>query len=244
VTKVEERLQKILAQAGLTSRRGAEKMISEGRVSVNNKVVKTLGTKADIEKDEIRLDGSLICPLEEKIYLAVNKPRGYVTTLRDPQQRPVVSDLLPVDIDRVFPVGRLDYDSQGLLLLTNDGDFAQRVLHPSFRIPKSYLVKIRGRLSSSEFQTLLKGVELADGKFRPDDLRVTKVNEKSTWLSLTLVSGKNRIIRRAFAALGHDVAELVRIRIGGLELEDLRSGEYCFLTKKEAARIFSATKTR
>lgn len=237
-TKVEERLQKVIAQAGLASRRDAEKMILAGRVSINNQVIKQLGSKADIEKDEIRLDGMLIYAELEKIYIMLNKPSGYVTTLRDPQNRPIVSDLLPAEVVRVFPAGRLDYDSQGLLLMTNDGDLAQRLIHPRFRIPKVYHVKIKGRLSNSEFRALQAGIELDDGNFKPEDVRVAKVNEKSTWLAITLRSGKNRIIRRAFEALGYDVAELVRTRIGDLELGNLKTGAHRFLTKAEIKKLF------
>lgn len=236
---MEERLQKVIAKAGLASRRDAEKMILAGRVSVNNQVVKELGSKADSEKDEIRLDGMLIYVELEKIYIMLNKPSGYVTTLRDPQNRPIVSDLLPTDVPRVFPAGRLDYDSQGLLLLTNDGDLAQRLIHPRFRIPKVYQVKIKGRLSNAEIRTLQVGIELDDGKFKPDDVRVVRINEKSTWLSITLRSGKNRIIRRTFEALGHDVTMLVRTRIGDLELGNLKEGAHRFLTKAETKKLFS-----
>jgi 23S rRNA pseudouridine2605 synthase len=239
---VEERLQKIIAQAGLASRRDAEKMILAGRVSINNQVVKQLGSKANIDKDEIRVDGMLIYAELEKVYVMLNKPSGYVTTLRDPQGRPIVSDLLPTDVVRVFPAGRLDYDSQGLLLLTNDGDLAQRLIHPRFRIPKVYHVKIKGRLSNSELRALQGGIELDDGKFKPEDVQVVKVNEKSTRLSITLRSGKNRIIRRAFEALGHDVVELVRMRIGDLELGNLKTGAHRFLTKAETQKLFSFAK--
>jgi len=239
---VQERLQKIIAQAGLASRRDAEKMILAGRVSINNQIVKQLGSKADIEKDEIRLDGMLIYAELEKIYIMLNKPSGYVTTLSDPQNRSIVRDLLPAELTRVFPAGRLDYDSQGLLLLTNDGDFAQRLIHPRFRIPKVYQVKIKGRLSNAEIRALQFGVELDDGNFKPEDVRIVKVNEKSTWLSITLRSGKNRIIRRAFEALGHDVAELVRTRIGDLELGNLKTGAHRFLSKAETQKLFSFSK--
>lgn len=239
---MQERLQKVIAQAGVASRREAEKMILAGRVSMNNQVVKQLGSKADSEKDEIRLDGILIYAGLEKIYIMLNKPRGYMTTLRDPQNRPMVSDLLPAELTRVFPVGRLDYDSQGLLLLTNDGAFAQQLSHPRFRIPKVYQVKIKGRLSHSEIRALQVGVELEDGKFNPEDVRVVKRNEKSTWLSITLRSGKNRIIRRAFEALGYDVAELVRVRIGNLELGNLKTGAHRFLTKVETQKLISFAK--
>lgn len=234
-----ERLQKIIAQAGLASRREAEMMILAGRVSVNDQVSRKLGTKADIGKDEIRLDGMLIYTESEKIYILLNKPRGYVTTLHDPQQRPIVMDLLRDVSTRVFPVGRLDYDSQGMLLITNDGDFAQRLLHPRFRIPKVYRVKIKGRLSRSEFNALNKGLELEDGKFLPEDISETKVNKKSSWLLMTISQGKNRIIRRALASIGHDVAELIRIRIGGMEIGNLRAGQYRFLTKAETKKYFN-----
>ncbi len=237
---MEERLQKIIARAGLASRRDAETIILSGRVSINNRIITRLGSKADIEKDEIRLDGMLIYAELEKVYIMLNKPSGYVTTLRDPLNRPIVSDLLPAEVVRVFPAGRLDYDSQGLLLMTNDGDLAQRLIHPRFRIPKVYHVKIKGRLSNSEFRALQAGIELEDGKFKPEEVRVAKINEKSTWLAITLRSGKNRIIRRAFEALGHDVAELVRTRIGGLELGNLKTGAHRFLTKTEIQKLFSS----
>lgn len=234
-----ERLQKIIAQAGLASRREAEMMILAGRVSVNDQVTRKLGTKADIGKDEIRLDGMLIYPESEKIYIMLNKPRGYVTTLRDPQQRPIVMDLIRDVSTRVFPVGRLDYDSQGMLLITNDGDFAQGLLHPRFRIPKVYRVKIKGRLSRSEFDALNKGLELEDGKFLPEDISETKVNKKSSWLLMTISEGKNRVIRRALASIGHDVAELIRIRIGGMGIGNLRAGQYRFLTRAETKKYFN-----
>ncbi len=235
-------MQKIIACAGIASRRAAERMILEGRISVNNEVVRQLGAKADRERDEIRVDGKLVHATGEKIYLVLNKPRGFVTTLRDPQRRPIVTDLLPAELGRVFPVGRLDYDSEGLLFLTNDGDLAQRILHPRFRIPKLYKVKIKGRLSSSELQHLREGLDLSDGRFCPDDIRVLKVNEKSTWLMMGLRSGKNRIIRRAFNSLDHDVTELIRTHIGGLGLGDLKIGEFRLLTKRETEKMFPARK--
>lgn len=238
----EERLQKIIAQAGLASRRGAEEMIRGGRVSINKQVVRQLGTKADIARDEIRLDGLLICPEVEKTYLMLNKPSGYVTTLHDPRQRHIVTELLPLELGRLFPVGRLDYDSEGLLIMTNDGDFAQQLMHPRFRIPKTYEVKIKGKLSPAELRNLLQGVPLSDGRFLPENLRVLRVNEKSTWLIMTLRSGKNRIIRRAFAALGYEVLELVRVSIGSLELGKLKTGEYNFLSPADRQKIFSFSK--
>lgn len=232
-----ERLQKIIARAGVASRREAEKMMLDGRVSVNTQIIRQLGARADVSKDQIRIDGVLIYTESEKVYILLNKPRGYVTTLHDPQQRPIVTDLLHGVSARVFPVGRLDYDSQGLLLMTNDGDFAQKLLHPRFRIQRTYHVKIKGTLKKEEIRTLTRGIDLEDGKFRPEDLCVSRINEKSSWLLMTLREGKNRIIRRALASLGHEVLELVRIRLGGIELGDLRTGQYRFLTKKEINTI-------
>jgi 23S rRNA pseudouridine2605 synthase len=232
-----ERLQKIIARAGLASRREAEKMILAGRVSVNHQIVLQLGTRADMEKDQIRIDGALIYTESDKIYIMLNKPRGYVTTLHDPQKRPIVSDLLTNVSARVFPVGRLDYDSQGLLLMTNDGDFAHKLLHPRNQVAKFYHVKIKGRLLNGEIRTINRGVQLDDGSFQPESLKVTKVNEKSSWLSMRLREGKNRIIRRALSSIGHDVLELVRTRIGNIELGDLKIGQYRFLTKSEVKSI-------
>src|SRR3972149_6170232 len=232
-----ERLQKIIARAGVASRREAEKMMLDGRVSVNNQIIRQLGVRADINKDQIRIDGALIYTESEKVYILLNKPRGYVTTLHDPQQRPIVTDLLHDVSVRVFPVGRLDYDSQGLLLMTNDGDFAQKLLHPRFHIHRTYQVKIKGTLKKEEIRTLTRGIDLEDGKFRPDDLRVSRINEKSSWLFMTLHEGKNRIIRRALSSLGHEVLEIVRIRLGGIELGELRTGQYRFLTRKEINTI-------
>ena len=235
----EERLQKIIAQAGIASRRNAEKMIIAGRVSVNNLIVRQLGTQADIEKDTIRLDGALICPGSEKIYIMLHKPAGYVTTLHDPQGRPIVADLLSSISARVFPVGRLDYDSEGLILLTNDGDFAQRLLHPRFRMPKVYQVKIKSKLSPAEFHALKKGIMLEDGRFLPEDISMVRVNQKSSWFVMTLREGKNRIIRRAFSSLDHEVVRLIRTRIGNLELGNLKTGAHRFLTKSEVRKLLS-----
>ena len=157
---MQERLQKIIARAGVASRREAEKMMLDGRVSVNNQIIRQLGVRADINKDQIRIDGALIYTESEKVYILLNKPRGYVTTLHDPQQRPIVTDLLHDVSVRVFPVGRLDYDSQGLLLMTNDGDFAQKLLHPRFRIQRTYQVKIKGTLKKEEIRSLTRGLDL------------------------------------------------------------------------------------
>ncbi len=162
-----ERLQKILSRAGVASRRAGEKMIAEGRISVNGAVVTEPGTKADPERDEIRVDGRLVSLETEKLYIALHKPPGYVTTLSDPQGRPIVTDLLTGVAERVYPVGRLDYDSEGLLILTNDGEFAQRLQHPRYGIPKTYRVKVEGNLTKGELKALEDGIDLPDGRFAP-----------------------------------------------------------------------------
>ncbi len=234
---MKERLQKVIATAGIASRRHAEKLITEGRVSVNNVVVTQLGAKADAEKDIIRVDGKTISPEKTKHYIMLNKPAGFVTTLHDPQNRPTVVDLLSDVPERVYPVGRLDYDSRGLLLLTNDGDFAQRIQHPCFQKPKIYRVKIQGRLSKEELRQLEKGINLSDDVFKPEHLRVEKINDKSSWLRLTLREGKNRIIRRGFEAIGHRVAHLMREAVGDLKLGNLREGMWRNLTKKEVSQL-------
>ena len=234
---MKERLQKIISTAGVASRRHAEKLITAGRVSVNNEVVTELGVKADAQKDVIRIDGTTISVEKTMHYIALHKPAGYVTTLDDPQKRSTVVDLLRDVPERVYPVGRLDYDSSGLLLLTNDGDFAQKIQHPSFRIPKVYRVKIQGRLNKEELKQLGKGVKLPDGIFKPENMQIEKFNDKSSWIRLTLREGKNRIIRRGFENAGHRVARLVREEIGSVTLQGLKEGAWRDLNKKEINQL-------
>lgn len=235
-----ERLQKILARAGVGSRRRAEEMIRTGRVEVNGAVVRELGTRADPVRDEIRLDGRRVMPTEGKIYLLMNKPQGYVTTLNDPAGRPTVADLLADFGDRVFPVGRLDYDTEGMLLFTNDGEFAQRLSHPRFGVHKTYRVKVRGRLRPEDLAALRQGVSLADGPFRPLQIRLEKVNDRSSWVVLTIVEGRNRVIRRALEGLGHPVARLVRTAVGELKLGAMKEGEVRVLSRREVERSLSS----
>jgi 23S rRNA pseudouridine2605 synthase len=234
---MEERLQKILSQAGVSSRRAGEKMMAQGRIRVNGVVVTEPGTKADPDRDEIRVDGKLISLEAERIYLMLHKPQGYVTTLSDPQGRPIVTDLLNGVMERVYPVGRLDYDSEGLLILTNDGEFAQQLQHPRYRIPKTYRVKVEGTLLRAEIKALENGIDLPDGRFAPTDIRLEKTNRGSTWLSLAITDGRNRVIRRAFDSLGHCVARLVRVAVADLSLGSLREGSWRLLNPREVARL-------
>lgn len=234
---MKERLQKILSAAGISSRRAAEAMIVEGRISVNGEVVRELGAKADPAIDEIRVDGGLISTEISRVYLMLNKPRGYVTTLKDPEGRPIVRDLVRDITERIFPVGRLDYDSEGLLLLTNDGDFAQRLQHPKYKMPKRYLVKVRGSVTAKDTAAVEKGVKLEDGMFKPLEFRIEDRNPKSTWVYVTINEGRNRVIRRFFEELGHPVARLIRVAIGEIGLGDLKEGGYRHLRKWEIKKL-------
>jgi 23S rRNA pseudouridine2605 synthase len=236
---MKERLQKVIAASGTSSRRVAEKMIVEGRVTVNDAVVRQLGAKADIDADEIRVNGKLILPEVSKVYLMLHKPRGYVTTLNDPEKRPVVKDLLSGISERIFPVGRLDYDSEGLLLLTNDGNFSQRVQHPRFKIPKTYMVKIEGHLTKSEVRALSEGVRLSDGNFNPENLQIMRTSRKTSWLVMTIAEGRNRLIRRGLESLGHPVVRLIRTAIADISLGNMKAGTFRHLTRKEVQHLLS-----
>jgi 23S rRNA pseudouridine2605 synthase len=236
---MKERLQKIIAAAGIDSRRHAEMMITSGRVSVNGEVVTELGVKADPQKDVIRVDGNTISLEKTLCYIALYKPAGYVTTMSDPQKRPTVVDLIKDVPERVYPVGRLDYESSGLLLLTNDGAFAQKIQHPRFEVPKTYRVKISGHLNQQELKQINKGVSLPDGVFKPENAKIEKFNDKSTWLSLTLREGKNRIIRRGFEAAGLQVTRLVRESIGNITLAGLKEGQWRSLTGREISQLLN-----
>lgn len=236
---MEKRLQKILSEIGVASRRRAEELIIEGRVTVNGRTA-ALGMKADPERDHIKLDGKLIARPEPKVYLMLNKPRGVVTSLRDPEGRPTVKDYLKGVKYRVFPVGRLDYDSEGLLLLTNDGDFAQAILHPSQKIPKSYLVKVKGNPEEEDIKKLRSGIRLEDGITAPARLQKARSTENNTWIEITIHEGRKRQIRRMFEQTGYPVLKLKRIRINGIGLGALKSGEYRYLKPEEIAKIKSA----
>ncbi len=243
---MKERLQKIIAKAGIASRRSAEKMIQEGRVSVNGTLVRELGAKANLSVDEIRIDGKLVShdSNEAKIYLILHKPRGYITSVKDPEGRHTVMELLPEGTLKVFPVGRLDYDSEGLLLMTNDGTFAHRLQHPKFSISKTYRVKIIGRITDKDIKILERGVVLSDGIFRSQNVRIEKLNRKSCWVALTIKEGRNRVIRRAFEALGYTVARLIRVAVSDIQLVGLKQGDYRYLTKREVKKFLYSSRIK
>lgn len=232
-----ERLHKIIANAGIASRRQAEDLIREGRVTVNGEVITKLGTKADEEKDHIKVDGKLIRKKARDIYLVLNKPKGYISTLDDPERRPTVADLLKGVRGRVYPVGRLDFNSEGLILFTNDGNLAHRLTHPSHEVTKTYLVKVDGVLSDEEINRIKKGVMLEDGLTAPAPIKRIRRTDENSWVEITIHEGRKRQVRRMFEKIGHYVLKLKRIRIANLELGDLPSGSYRFLTDEEIASL-------
>ena len=232
-----ERLQKILSKAGITSRRKAEGLILQGRVSVNGKIVRELGTKAVLGRDEIRVDGETLKPESGGVVLVLFKPRRCVTTLHDPQGRPTVADFVNKFPMRLYPVGRLDYDAEGLLLLTNDGELAHRLQHPRYKVPKTYLVKVRGHPPAEALASLQQGVNLEDGITAPAELIVMEDDQKATWLSLTLREGRKHQVKRMCAAVGHPVLRLRRTKVGPIELDDLRPGEIRRLKSREVRSL-------
>ena len=235
-----ERLQKILSKAGITSRRKAEELILQGRVSVNGRVVSELGAKAVLGKDDICLDGKAVKPATEKLVVALFKPKNYVTTLQDPQGRPTVADLVKSISLRVYPVGRLDYDVEGLLLMTNDGELAHRLQHPRYKVPKTYLVKVRGHPGEDGLTLLQQGIRLEDGVTAPAELRVLEQDNKATWLTLTVREGRNHQVKRMCAAVGCPVLKLRRTQIGPIDLGNLQSGKSRRLKDSEVRALRQA----
>jgi len=233
---MEQRLQKTLSEMGIASRRKAEELILEGRVTVNGRVA-TIGMKADPAKDHIKLNGKLLIRPEPKVYLMFNKPAQVVTSLLDPEGRPTIKDFMKGVKYRIYPVGRLDYDSEGLLLLTNDGDFTQALLHPSKKIPKTYLVKVKGVPGEEQIHKLRTGIKLEDGMTAPAKIEKLRKTENNAWFEMTIHEGRKRQIRRMFDTVGHSVLKLKRIRINGIELKDLKPGGYRYLTPAEVYKI-------
>ncbi|HUK40658.1 MAG TPA: pseudouridine synthase [Candidatus Acidoferrales bacterium] len=234
-----ERLQKIMARAGLASRREAEQWILEGRVSVNGTVVRKLGTRADLTKDSIKVDGKRIKPLTAPLYFAFHKPAGIITTLNDPQRRPDLTQFLEKlgSKKRVFPVGRLDYNSTGLLLLTNDGELAQRLMHPRFGVKKLYRVKLSACPTEEELGLLRKGIRLEDGVTAPARVRVIEKLRKNAWVEIEIVEGRNREVRRMFEALRYFVEKLIRLRVGPISLGTLPPGKLRPLSQNEITSL-------
>jgi 23S rRNA pseudouridine2605 synthase len=231
------RLNKFLALAGVASRREADKLISEGRVSVNGKIVDILGTQVDGEKDRIELDGKRIKAPPSDIYLMLNKPPGYLVTAKDPFQRPTIMDLLPNLKNRVFPVGRLDFDSEGLVLLTSDGELAYRLMHPRFQVIKEYRVRVNAKPDRRTLAVLEKGIPLDGKKTAPAKFRILATTVKGTLLQAKLHEGRKRELRRMFEFKGFRVLALKRVKLGPLHLGHLKRGHWRYLTQDEIARL-------
>ena len=235
---MEERIQKILARAGICSRRKAEEYIAAGRVTVDGQVITRPGLKVNPEQAAISVDGKPVCQ-EEKIYILLHKPPGYVTTMSDPQGRPIVTDLLPEIKHRVFPVGRLDLDSEGALILTNDGALGNKILHPRFEVNKTYEATVRGVPKTAGLRQLEQGIMLEGQKTWPARLRILHRKKGATTIEIIIHEGKKRQVRKMFQAIGHPVLRLKRTAYGGLKLGTLSRGKYRFLTKFDLKKLFS-----
>lgn len=231
-----ERLQKILSDYGIASRRHAEELIKEGRVTVNGQIA-VIGQKADPEKDYIKVDGKLLIKPEPKVYYAFYKPRKVITSLLDPQGRPTIKDFIRGIKFRIYPVGRLDFDSEGLLLLTNDGQLAYKIMHPSSQIEKTYMVKVDGIVEPETIEKLRKGIKI-EGKIAvPVSVHLVKKLKANSWIKITLHEGRKRQIRKMFERVGHPVIRLIRIAIDGIKLGELKPGQLRALTEEEIEKL-------
>ena len=238
---MEERLQKLIAAAGLASRRHAEELIEAGEVTVNGEVVREQGTKADPARDHIKVRGKLINPLlekQEKTYVLLNKPRGYLSALSDPERRPLVSDLVPPSLGRLHPVGRLDFNTEGLLILTNDGELTNYVTSARNHVRKVYEVKVKGVPPEEQVARLRRGIRLDDGaKTAPAQIVKTDETKTNAWYEVTLREGRNQQIRRMFDSIGHSVIKLRRVRVGPVTAEGILIGQWRHLTPAEVKRL-------
>lgn len=237
------RLNKYLSENGIASRRNADKLIEEGEVKVNGKTVYEMGTKIDASKDAVVVKGKKIQVMEQKFYVAFHKPKNVLTTLTDPEGRPCVGEYFNKYPVRLFPVGRLDWESEGLLIMTNDGEFANKISHPKNKIPKTYLAKLDGKIHKGQLQKLRNGVSI-EGGGRVSAKEIKHLSTKSTgkhdWISITIMEGKNRQIRKMFEKVGFSVLKLQRVAIGNLELGKIPRGDFKPLTAKDMEKIFTA----
>jgi len=238
------RLQKLLALAGVASRRRSEELMLAGEVEVNGEVVTRLGTKVDPARDVVRVEGRRLPPLTEfsaKVYLALNKPRGVVSTMSDPEGRRTLSDLVADRPERLFHVGRLDTDTSGLIILTNDGDFAHRLAHPSYEVDKTYVAEVAGKVYPRILKELLAGVTLEDGPVTVSRAKVVEAAKDRSIIELVIHEGRNRIVRRLLDQVGHPVRRLTRTQIGPVRLAGLASGSYRDLTHDELGQLLDVT---
>jgi 23S rRNA pseudouridine2605 synthase len=236
-----ERLQKVLAAAGVASRRVCEQLISEGHVEVDGEVVTRLGARVDPERAVIRVDGRRVPTASAHVYLAVNKPRGVVSTMADPRGRPTLADLVADRSERLFHVGRLDTDTEGLILLTNDGEFAHRMAHPSYGVLKTYVAEVAGPVRPKLGRTLREGVRLEDGQVQVDGFRIIEPGGRRAIVEVALHEGRKHIVRRLLSHAGHPVHRLTRTAIGPLRVGNLRVGQYRELTGTELGALLDET---
>jgi 23S rRNA pseudouridine2605 synthase len=230
------RLQKYISNSGVTSRRKAEEMIAGGLVRVNGVTVTKPGTIV-VRDDKVEVNGAVIGSVSEKIYILLNKPEGYVTTLKDHFGRKIVTDLLTGVKERVYPIGRLDYNTSGLILLTNDGGFANMIMHPSSEIEREYYVKINKPLSDGDLSSLVKGIRVEDYIAKPKEVKILSENPRNSYVSVTITEGRNREVRKIFETLGYRVQKLKRVRISDLEIGFLKKGHFRFLSDKEVDQL-------
>ncbi len=230
---MEERLQKILAHAGIASRRKAEELIAAGRVELNGAIVRELGTKADPNKDVIRVDGSIVSEAQEKVWFVLYKPAGCVTTLSDPEGRPTIKNYLKGIQERVYPVGRLDYDVEGALLVTNDGELAHQMMHPKFGVRRTYLAKVTGVPEAEKIKKLTEGVRLEDGRAKALEAEMHSRTPRNTWIRVVVAEGRPHLVKRLMDAVGAPVQKLHRADYGGIGVEGLRPGELRELSRDE-----------
>ena len=234
-----DRLQKILAHAGVASRRKAEVLIESGHVTVNGKVVRELGSKANIDEDLIQVDGRTIRETQDKVYYVLYKPAGCVTTLSDPEDRPTIKRYLEHVPERVYPVGRLDYDVEGALIVTNDGDLAFSMMHPKFGVRRTYLAKVHGVPSPEQIERLRKGVRLEDGRARALEADIHSRTPKNTWVRVVVAEGRQHLVKRLMEAAGAPVQKLHRADYGGIGVAGMRPGELRELTRAEVQLLRS-----
>ena len=234
----EERLQKILSRAGVASRRTAEQMILDGRVAVDGKIITELGTKFDVTINKIAVDGKTINYTEEKKYILLNKPKNIISSAKDDRGRKTVVDLITDISERIFPVGRLDYDTEGLILLTNDGELMNALLHPKFQINKTYLAKVTGNITKDKLEKLQNGIQLDDGLTAPAIIRVIGKSNTEAKIEITIHEGRNRQVRRMFNAIDCEVKKLKRIKFANLTIHNLKAGQYRQLNKIELENLY------
>jgi 23S rRNA pseudouridine2605 synthase len=236
---MEERLQKVMAELGVASRRKCEELILQGKVKVNGQTVTELGTKVDKQNAVIHVDDIQITNKTDKVYILLNKPIGYITSAQDQFDRPTVLDLVSQIDTRLYPVGRLDYDTEGLLILTNDGDLTYKITHPRHHVTKTYTARVKGRVHEDAVEIFKKGIFIEDYKTAPAKLEIIKYIDGGTIVNITIHEGKNRQVRKMCDAIGHKVLALKRISIGSLKLNDLNTGQWRYLNKEEVEYLYS-----